>query len=1024
MEDRQSTEADVANAYRVLLGREAENAAVCEQQSGPKITRLIEKFWGSGEFAEAVIGGLNDGNGSSDRFSRAPLTRDGRWIADAFPIQQESREALGSISSWPDLYQLLLTDSRFLSALRDMSLEWQPEDLLASLPRWSAAFPHSAQAKNIVRWSGQSANSSMRAQLPIGFESEIYSRYRDARESRLGLAEHYCRIGFQQGRVYNKGMYNHRASLVKNGIDRELYLTQRPELDVDADIVEDWIFFGSINGLVPAHDFSAEYYGKRYADLANSNADLYEHFLFHGRNEGRLGQFVVDHFMQSGGKSWKLLAPTIILVSHEASRTGAPILALALMKQFSKSHNVILLLPRGGELMSEFEAECVLYGVGHLERFDGVSLINALRDRYCVEAIVINSVASGYMAEAALLADLPSVGLIHEFASYTKPVTQMIRTVEQLDVAITPASLIAEQINGEALIYRGGPALNVVIRPQGYIDPVQDEPVKADMTAENVRNALNIAAGETAAIVLGGGTVQIRKGVDLFVQTAAEIKRTAKHPVKFLWVGHGYDPENDHAYSMYIDYIVGALDLKKDIFFAPPQQNFGLIIEMADVFFVSSRQDPFPNVALDAFAADKPVVCFHGATGIAEVIGPDSFVGGVARFCDVHHAAELINQCLEGGPVNGRNRAIIDEQFTLKRYATFIFDQIEKAKAITKERKEMVHTITSEDCFDATYHETYPVDSVAGRADAVRYYVARGQKGLLWRNPRPGFNEGAALASAGRKGTPGLLIARTEQSGCPTTHLAVNLDTRTAPRKASDLKVALHLHLYYADIASEFAQLCIESKLKADIVISTFSHLGQIECDYAFRNYRGGNVTVIIVANDGRDIGPFLKQIPDNLDLTKYDVVGHLHGKRSSVLPEMGNRWRRFLIDALVGDADNYAKILDLFAESSSLGMIFAEDSHSVGWGENLPHAHEVASRMTPRPSVPAYPIFPIGTMFWARPAALEPIWTTKDLLSGLPGEPLPYDGTILHAFERLLPSVVEAQGFSWLTVHRSGKGW
>ena len=62
--------------------------------------------------------------------------------------------------------------------------------------------------------------------------------------------------------------------------------------------------------------------------------------------------------------------------------------------------------------------------------------------------------------------------------------------------------------------------------------------------------------------------------------------------------------------------------------------------------------------------------------------------------------------------------------------------------------------------------------------------------------------------------------------------------------------------------------------------------------------------------------------------------------------------------------------------------------------------------------------------MFWARRAALEPLWDAGFKTEEFPQEPVPYDGTILHAVERILPSCVEAAGYSWCTVYEPGNAW
>ena len=53
---------------------------------------------------------------------------------------------------------------------------------------------------------------------------------------------------------------------------------------------------------------------------------------------------------------------------------------------------------------------------------------------------------------------------------------------------------------------------------------------------------------------------------------------------------------------------------------------------------------------------------------------------------------------------------------------------------------------------------------------------------------------------------------------------------------------------------------------------------------------------------------------------------------------------------------------------------------------------------------LPQYFNFPVGTMFWARTCALTPLIDVNFKWDDYPQEPLPYDGTLLHTIERLLP--------------------
>ena len=69
--------------------------------------------------------------------------------------------------------------------------------------------------------------------------------------------------------------------------------------------------------------------------------------------------------------------------------------------------------------------------------------------------------------------------------------------------------------------------------------------------------------------------------------------------------------------------------------------------------------------------------------------------------------------------------------------------------------------------------------------------------------------------------------------------------------------------------------------------------------------------------------------------------------------------------------------------------------------------------RMGIQEPLPPFFEFPVGTMFWARSEALVPLLELNLDWSDYPEEPLPKDGTMLHALERLLPFAAAREGFS-----------
>lgn len=155
------------------------------------------------------------------------------------------------------------------------------------------------------------------------------------------------------------------------------------------------------------------------------------------------------------------------------------------------------------------------------------------------------------------------------------------------------------------------------------------------------RRELGIAAD--SAVVLAAGTLEWRKGADLFVQVANEVRRRTRRPVSFVWLGgdlHGTEWERvradrersgaDHVH------FVGVRD--------DPLPWFAT----ADVFALTSREDPFPLVCLESAAVGTPIVTYRsgGMVELLEAAGPEA-AGGVIDHLDVGAFADQVLRLLD-----------------------------------------------------------------------------------------------------------------------------------------------------------------------------------------------------------------------------------------------------------------------------------------------------------------------------------------------------------------------------------------
>ncbi|HEV7382988.1 MAG TPA: glycosyltransferase, partial [Dyadobacter sp.] len=140
------------------------------------------------------------------------------------------------------------------------------------------------------------------------------------------------------------------------------------------------------------------------------------------------------------------------------------------------------------------------------------------------------------------------------------------------------------------------------------------------------------------AIVIGGcGNAEWRKGNDIFNWIARNvIAKTSPLPVYFVWVGAG--PQ--HQIYELIESDIRLMGLSDRIILVPPTPQALDYINRFDMLLLSSREDPYPLVVLEAALQEIPVVCFEDAGGAPELIETDA--GFVVPYLDINAAAEAI----------------------------------------------------------------------------------------------------------------------------------------------------------------------------------------------------------------------------------------------------------------------------------------------------------------------------------------------------------------------------------------------
>ena len=314
----------------------------------------------------------------------------------------------------------------------------------------------------------------------------------------------------------------------------------------------------------------------------------------------------------------------------------------------------------------------------------------------------------------------------------------------------------------------------------------------------------------------------------------------------------------------------------------------------------------------------------------------------------------------------------------------------------------------------------------ASRLELIRQYVRLSAAGGHHPIPRPfaGLSPGM-YAQASNLPSSVNPLAQWLRNARPVGRWLRNVIDLQGPSRKSALKVALHIHLHYHEMVDDILSRLQVNETKPDLFLTVTSERGVSLLQPQFSEYCG-KVAIIQVPNRGRDIASMLTVLSG--ELQKYDLVGHLHVKKSPHFKaEVGMRdpvavWSEFLYENLIGPK---IPALDLiagyFEANPNVGLVFPEDPYICGWGMNLEIAQTLADRLKFGTELPDAIEFPVGNMFFARPDAIKPLLTANFALDDFPEEPVPVDGTILHAIERMTPIICENEGYIWRTTSVSG---
>ncbi|MBX3314798.1 MAG: glycosyltransferase family 4 protein [Actinobacteria bacterium] len=349
--------------------------------------------------------------------------------------------------------------------------------------------------------------------------------------------------------------------------------------------------------------------------------------------------------------------PRVLFVSHEASRTGAPMVLLHLLRwiRANTEMDFEILLLSGGPMVEEFRAlapthQVEALGQGPFAYFEGglgkagfpglgqkLKVVRARRSLSHLgdfDALYLNSATSAFALQALPKVPPVVVSHIHELDSafaYWFPEPDRSTMLAATDWFVACADAVGRNLTDNY----GIPADRVSTHYE-FVDVPEVDVERA----ANLRAELGIPA--RARLVGGSGVMNWRKAPDLFVQVAAAACREAPEDVHFVWIGGPGDE------PLPIEQDLAKLGLTDRVHFVGEVVDPMDLFSQLDVFCLTSREDPYPLVMLESAGIGVPIVAFPNG-GVVEFAGssdPDLRRAVIVPYLDADAMGEAVAELL------------------------------------------------------------------------------------------------------------------------------------------------------------------------------------------------------------------------------------------------------------------------------------------------------------------------------------------------------------------------------------------
>lgn len=351
----------------------------------------------------------------------------------------------------------------------------------------------------------------------------------------------------------------------------------------------------------------------------------------------------------------------ILVISHEASLSGAPILLLSILKKLTEErahYKIDVLLIRSGQLYEDFAKisdnkiivasyynQSFSFVKRNLKKFQSTFFPKPQTKEEQIGEITKRLLQNNYDLVYANTAEtliwtlpfyerkIPTIVAIHELAfgiESAYSVEFIKKNISKVSKIIAGSSSVKEN-----LVQKYGADSEKIEVIHSFVD----EKIQLQKSEQVLKQELGISKDE---VVLGiASSQELRKGTELVPLLVKKISEKTNKNFKFINMGGSSQTGPVKCSKLDAE----KLGVSDKIIYIDHNKTANDYINIFDIFILLSREDPFPLVMLTAAKLAKPIVAFEKSGGAEEFLANNN--GVLCPYLDLDEMASKIFDLME-----------------------------------------------------------------------------------------------------------------------------------------------------------------------------------------------------------------------------------------------------------------------------------------------------------------------------------------------------------------------------------------